>query len=129
MRGSMDQRQRRKTAPRNGDPCVPCDMSRGLGIRLARTGGASLIEQISQTIRTAIIDGRLAPGGRLPSWRDLAVQLGVARGTVRAAYERLADELLVVSSGPAGTHVTEQPGRAAAVETAPALLERRRRFS
>jgi GntR family transcriptional regulator/MocR family aminotransferase len=105
-------------------------MSRGLGIRLVRSRDASLIEQISQTVRAAIVDGRLAPGARLPSWRDLAVQLGVARGTVRAAYERLADELLVVASGPAGTHVAEQPVRppAAGVELAPALLERRVRF-
>ena len=72
-------------------------MSRGLGIRIVRASGASLIEQITQSIRTAIRDGGLAPGARLPSWRDLAVQLGVARGTVRAAYERLADELLVVA--------------------------------
>ncbi|HEX3764196.1 MAG TPA: winged helix-turn-helix domain-containing protein, partial [Kofleriaceae bacterium] len=84
-------------------------MSRALGIRLVRASGASLTEQISQTIRTAIVDGRLAPGARMPSWRDLAAQLGVARGTVRAAYERLADELLVIASGPAGTHVAEPP--------------------
>jgi GntR family transcriptional regulator/MocR family aminotransferase len=45
----------------------------------------------------------------LPSWRDLAAQLGVARGTVRAAYERLIDEQLVITSGPAGTHVADQP--------------------
>lgn len=106
-------------------------MSRGLGIRLVRTRGGSLTEQISQTIRAAIVDGRLAAGARLPSWRDLAAQLGVARGTVRAAYERLADELLVVASGPAGTHVTEQPVGipAAGLEIAPAVLERRVRFS
>ena len=42
----------------------------------------------------AILDGRLAPGARLPSWRDLAAQLGVARGTVREAYERLADSAI-----------------------------------
>ncbi|HEU4731174.1 MAG TPA: GntR family transcriptional regulator, partial [Kofleriaceae bacterium] len=106
-------------------------MTRGLGIRLVRASDTSLTEQISQTIRVAIVDGRLASGARLPSWRDLAAQLGVARGTVRAAYERLADELLVVSSGPAGTYVTEPPARRApsAVEIAPALVARRARFS
>jgi GntR family transcriptional regulator/MocR family aminotransferase len=105
-------------------------MARGLGIRLVRARGESLVEQISRSIRTAIVDGRLAPGARLPSWRDLAAQLGVARGTVRTAYERLADELLVVASGPAGTHVTEPPVRPApaAAEIAP-LLERRVRFA
>jgi GntR family transcriptional regulator/MocR family aminotransferase len=95
-------------------------MPGGLRIRLKRTASSSLTEQISQTIRAAILDGRIEPGARLPSWRDLAAQLGVARGTVRAAYERLADELLVATSGPAGTHVTEQPPRAtttAAIES------------
>ena len=56
---------------------------------------------------TAIRDGRLPAGARLPSWRDLAAQLGVARGTVRVAYERLADEQLIVACGPAGTFVAE----------------------
>jgi GntR family transcriptional regulator/MocR family aminotransferase len=102
-------------------------MSAGFRIRLNRAGVSSLTDQISQTIRAAIVEGRLEPGARLPSWRDLAAQLGVARGTVRAAYERLADELLVAASGPAGTHVTEQPPRApaaSAVEVAAPLVER-----
>jgi len=39
----------------------------------------------------AIESGVLAPGrAALPSWQDLAAQLGVARGTVRAAYEKLS---------------------------------------
>jgi DNA-binding transcriptional MocR family regulator len=37
-------------------------------------------------IRTAVRDGRLAVGTRLPSTRALAVDLGVARGTVTKAY-------------------------------------------
>lgn len=64
-----------------------------------------IVEQISDNIRSAIVEGRLEPGARLPSWLDMATQLGVARGTVKAAYERLADEMLVVSAGAAGTRV------------------------
>jgi GntR family transcriptional regulator/MocR family aminotransferase len=100
-------------------------MPAGLRIRINRAAVSSLTEQISQTIRAAILEGRLEPGARLPSWRDLSAQLGVARGTVRAAYERLADELLIAASGPSGTHVTEQPPRApAAAEIAPAVPDR-----
>jgi GntR family transcriptional regulator / MocR family aminotransferase len=47
-------------------------------------------------IADAIDNGLLVPGARLPSWRDLAAQLGVARGTVRTAYERLAAAQLIV---------------------------------
>ncbi len=79
-----------------------------VGIAVNRSAAVSLSAQISGTLRAAILEGRIEPGARLPSWRDLAVQLGVARGTVRAAYELLADERLVVSRGAAGTHVAEQ---------------------
>jgi len=78
-----------------------------LPIRLERPAGLSLSDQIRLWISTAIRDGRLPAGARLPSWRDLAAQLGIARGTVRVAYERLADEQLIVACGPAGTFVAE----------------------
>ncbi len=58
---------------------------------------------------TAIESGVLAPGARLPSWQDLAAQLGVARGTVRAAYEKLSAAQLIVASRATGTHVAERP--------------------
>src|SRR5258708_7568166 len=103
-----------ETAPRIDDRGVPFAVPGGLRFRLDRAAASSLTEQISVTIRAAILERRLAPGARLPSWRDLAAQLGVARGTVRAAYERLADELLVAASGPGGTHVAERLPRAAA---------------
>lgn len=76
-------------------------------IELNRHTGQSLIEQIRLGIGAAIRDGQLYAGARMPSWRDLAAQLGVARGTVRAAYERLIDEQLLVARGAAGTYVCE----------------------
>ncbi len=80
-----------------------------LRIGLDRASRASLSEQIRSGIGQAIRERRLTAGARLPSWGDLAAQLGVARGTVRAAYQRLADDQLVVAAGSAGTFVTEQP--------------------
>lgn len=50
-----------------------------LDLHVDRAVPASLSEQIAAGLRRAIEDGRLAPGARLPSWRDLAAQLGVAR--------------------------------------------------
>lgn len=87
-------------------------------IALDRRGGPSLVDQISGAIRVAIDDGVLAAGARLPSWRDLATQLGVARGTVRQAYERLVDAQMIVTAGAAGTHVA---ARAAQSPKPPAL--------
>ncbi len=60
-------------------------------------------------ISTAIEGGVLAPGARLPSWQDLAAQLGVARGTVRQAYQKLSAGQLIVASRSAGTRVAERP--------------------
>lgn len=76
-------------------------------LSLDRSSGAPLTRQIRDGIARAIAEGRLKPGARLPSWRDLAAQLGVARGTVRAAYDGLVDAQLIVTSGSAGTHVAD----------------------
>ncbi|ASG24957.1 PLP-dependent aminotransferase family protein [Nitrospirillum viridazoti] len=84
-------------------------MDTDLSIVLDRAAAMPLAAQIHGALRQAILGGRLAAGARLPSWRDLAAQLGVARGTVRVAYERLMDEQLVVGMGAAGTRVARWP--------------------
>src|SRR5437879_5102812 len=78
-------------------------------IDLDRAGKTPLAVQIYGAIRSAIETGRLASGARLPSWRDLASQLGVSRGTVRVAYERLINEQFAIAMGAAGTRVAERP--------------------
>jgi GntR family transcriptional regulator/MocR family aminotransferase len=65
-----------------------------------------LFLQIAARVRAAIATGQLAPGARLPSSRALSAQLGVARGTVDAAYELLAGEGAIASRGSAGTVVS-----------------------
>ncbi|MBR8057384.1 PLP-dependent aminotransferase family protein [Burkholderia dolosa] len=88
-------------------------------IGLDRTGRTSLSVQIYSSIRDAIESGQLASGARLPSWSDLAAQLGVSRGTVRAAYERLIDEQFAIGLGAAGTRVAERPALPAAGRWSP----------
>lgn len=78
-------------------------------VTIDRSRPTPIAEQIMINLRDAIKDGRLAAGARLPSWLDMANQLGVARGTVKSAYERLIDEELVVASGAAGTRVAKRP--------------------
>ncbi|KDC01047.1 transcriptional regulator, GntR family, partial [Bordetella bronchiseptica D993] len=51
-----------------------------------------LQRQLLQRFKNAILDGRLAPGSRLPASRALAQQLGISRNTVLLAYEHLAAE-------------------------------------
>jgi GntR family transcriptional regulator/MocR family aminotransferase len=59
-------------------------------VGLDRTKG--LRDGIEHALREAMRDGRLVLGAVLPSSRALASDLGVARGTVSAAYAQLAAE-------------------------------------
>ncbi|AZQ33209.1 PLP-dependent aminotransferase family protein [Streptomyces cyaneochromogenes] len=67
----------------------------------ARARGRSL----QAALRAAVRSGRLAPGTRLPSSRDLAADLGVSRGLVTEAYEQLTAEGYLRSGRGAGTWV------------------------
>ncbi|MFI8228221.1 PLP-dependent aminotransferase family protein [Streptomyces sp. NPDC085900] len=67
----------------------------------ARTRGRSL----QAALREAVRSGRLPPGTRLPSSRDLAADLGVSRGLVTGAYEQLTAEGYLRSGRGAGTWV------------------------
>jgi GntR family transcriptional regulator / MocR family aminotransferase len=64
--------------------------------------------QIATRLRSAIATGALASGARLPSARTLSSQLGVARGTVDAAYDLLAGEGAIEPRGAAGTIISAQ---------------------
>jgi GntR family transcriptional regulator / MocR family aminotransferase len=63
---------------------------------------------LADAVRAAIIDGRLAPGAALPASRTLASDLGVSRGVVVEAYQRLKDEGMVSSRRGAGTTVVSR---------------------
>jgi GntR family transcriptional regulator/MocR family aminotransferase len=70
--------------------------------------------------------GRLAPGVRLPSSRDLAADLGIARNTVADVYSQLVAEGLLEARTGSGTWVTarlapasQSPARPARSSAAP----------
>jgi len=58
-------------------------------IKLNRGGPQPLYTQLAQDIQRRIRSGALPPGARLPTVRELAVQLGVTRLTVHSAYSEL----------------------------------------
>jgi GntR family transcriptional regulator/MocR family aminotransferase len=69
-------------------------------LHLARDGGDTLTRQLTDQLRDLITNGRLAPGQRLPSSRQLAGSLDVSRNTVLFAIEQLAAEgYLSLSAG------------------------------
>jgi len=80
--------------------------------------------QIYDRFRNAIASGVLKPGDRIPSARALTKELGLARGTIEAAYSLLAAEGYIVARGQAGTIVT--PGLKPRLPASSALPEVRR---
>jgi GntR family transcriptional regulator/MocR family aminotransferase len=90
-----------------------------VAVQLDRARRTPLAAQIYCAIREGIENGRLTSGARLPSWRDLAAQLGVSRGTVRVAYERLVAEQFAIGLGAAGTRVAERPSRSSTPDWSP----------
>jgi DNA-binding LacI/PurR family transcriptional regulator len=62
---------------------------------LARPKGASLTAEIAERIREGYLNGAGRPARFLPSERELATSLGVARTTVRGALHILTEEGLV----------------------------------
>ncbi|HTM78769.1 MAG TPA: PLP-dependent aminotransferase family protein, partial [Devosia sp.] len=77
-------------------------------------GAAPFYRQIYDRLRGAIASGVLKPGDRIPSARALTKELGLARGTIEAAYGLLAAEGYILARGQAGTIVTPdlRPGMA-----------------
>lgn len=64
--------------------------------------------RIADHLRTAIQDGDLLPGEKLPSERDLAQTHGTARNTAREAVRILAEEGLVDRRHGSGVFVRER---------------------
>jgi GntR family transcriptional regulator/MocR family aminotransferase len=79
----------------------------------ASAPGRGLTAWLADALRAAIIDGRLRAGTALPATRVLAADLGVSRGVVVEAYQRLKDEGMVGARHGAGTIVSARPTVAA----------------
>jgi GntR family transcriptional regulator/MocR family aminotransferase len=86
---------------------------------LDRAAAEPYYRQIYHRFRSAIASGVLKPGDRIPSARALTRELGLARGTIDAAYALLAAEGYVSARGQAGTIVT--PGLEPRLPAAAAL--------
>ncbi len=91
----------------------------------APVAGVPLYRWFYDELRSAILEGRIAPGARLPATRDLAREYKLARATVVTAFEQLKSEGYVEGKVGAGTYVSEvlpddllQVGRSSAVEAA-----------
>ncbi|MFF1447549.1 PLP-dependent aminotransferase family protein [Streptomyces sp. NPDC058274] len=64
---------------------------------------------LERALRDAVRDGRLIPGTRLPATRRLATELGISRGTAKAAYDQLVAEGYLRARQGSGTEVAALP--------------------
>src|ERR1044072_6041310 len=70
-----------------------------------RAADAPVFRQIYLRLRSAILSGTLRPGTKLPSTRELAVQLGVSRSAAVEAFEQLRAEGYASGRKGAGTYI------------------------
>ena len=71
--------------------------------------------QIMDDIKQQIVSGRLKPGDKLASVRDLAIQYGVNPNTVQKALSELEWEKLLYTMRTVGRYVTEDVALVAAL--------------
>lgn len=64
-----------------------------------------MFDQLRMAVIDAVRDGHLSAGTRLPTVRELAVDLGLAANTVARAYRELESAGIVETRGRQGTFV------------------------
>ena len=74
-------------------------------LQLRRDQPAPLYRQLETELRRLILAGDLSAGLRLPSSRQLALDLGISRLTVKNVFEQLASEGFLKAVRGAGTYV------------------------
>ena len=79
------------------------------GLAVDPTSDRAVFRQIADQLRTAIRDGRLSEGDRLPSEAALIDHYGVARMTIRNALQILETEGLTRAEHGRGVYVRRKP--------------------
>ncbi|MCP3661341.1 MAG: PLP-dependent aminotransferase family protein [Gammaproteobacteria bacterium] len=76
--------------------------------RLSSESKISLQRQLQEMMVAAILDGKIPLNTQLPSSRELAKQLGIARNTVVLAYHQLIDKGYLISRERSGYFINEE---------------------
>lgn len=84
-----------------------------IGFRIDRRAGTAVYAQLVQQVTQAVLTGRLAPGDRLPTAREVAERNGINPNTVLRAYRDLEVAGLVEPRQGSGTFVRQVPSRPA----------------
>ncbi|MBS1162103.1 MAG: GntR family transcriptional regulator [Proteobacteria bacterium] len=65
-------------------------------------------DAVAASLERRILEGSLKPGDRLPPERELSIELGVSRPSLREAIQKLASKGMVQSRQGGGTYVTDR---------------------
>ncbi|WP_028059619.1 MocR-like transcription factor YczR [Candidatus Solirubrobacter pratensis] len=87
---------------------APATLAKTLGDGWQRPRNAA--QGLADALRALVVDGRLAVRTRIPSERALAPELGLSRGTVSRAYDRLREDGYLTSARGAGSWLTLPAG-------------------
>ncbi|GAB3547204.1 GntR family transcriptional regulator/MocR family aminotransferase [Actinopolyspora lacussalsi] len=112
-----------ETARSATEPNVAGESGSGADLHLELDGTGSRRDQLMRALRESIRSGRLTQGTRLPPYRSLATDLGIARNTVADAYAELVEEGWLTSKQGSGTRVAP---RAVPLESERSRLSARR---
>ena len=77
-----------------------------LSSMIVKDSGKPIYIQICDVLRQQIIDGYLAPDQKLISSRNLAIEIGVSRSSIVAAFEQLQAEGYIEARQGSGHYVT-----------------------
>src|ERR1700742_815852 len=87
---------------------APATLAKTLGDGWQRPRNSA--QGLADALRALVVDGRLSVRTRVPSERALAPVLGLSRGTVSRAYDRLREDGYLVSARGAGSWLTLPSG-------------------
>ncbi|WP_072802751.1 MocR-like pyridoxine biosynthesis transcription factor PdxR [Rhodococcoides yunnanense] len=100
----------------------------GFDLHVDLAAGGSRKAALGAALRNAVRSGRLNPGTRLPSYRALAHDLGIARNTVAETYAELVSEGWLEARQGSGTRVAHRGGAGAVASRSVVPPQMRPRF-
>ena len=93
-------------------------------IELRQGSQVPVYRQIAEAVAGQIADGRLTPGDKLPTVRQLAEETGLAQGTVKHAYDELEKEGFIYTIAAKGCFVAPKNVELLREETLKAIENR-----
>ena len=78
-------------------------------INLRNGGSGTIYEQIEAEFKRLIVSGAMEEGEKLPSVRELSMQLSINPNTIQRAYRELEAEGYIYSVSGKGSFVSDRP--------------------